>query len=257
MDMEEKRPTCRRWFQFSLRTFLLVAMLVGLGGAWVGMQLQQKRRHESVVNTILKAGGAVDFSDTGELPAWKEWLYGSYAVKPVKLTLSKQPQGHAFAWIGVAFEPEKLHWEDGVNSDSILSQTQGMNLIDLNLDLSNVTDAGLSQLQGMTDLEQLSLMNTQITDAGLTHLKGLNRLKSLHLSNAQITDAGLRHLNGLTTLKFLSLDNTQITDAGLTHLKGLVRLEYLDLGSNQITDADVVRLEREFPYVFIDNFSSE
>lgn len=277
--MVEERPTRRRWFQFSLRTFLLVTIFVGFGGAWVGMQLQQKRRHESVVDAILKAGGAVDFSDAGEILAWQEWLFGSYAVKPVELTFSRQPQGHFFGTI--AAEPEKLSWEEGVNTASLLSQVEGMNLISLNLDLTEITDAELEHVKGFTSLKSLSLDNTQITDAGLTHLKGifglerlslrntkitdagltslhgLNSLKSLDLSNSQVTDAGLLHLKRLHTLKYLCLENTHLTDHGLIHLKALTSLEDLDLSNNQLTDAGVASLEKALPNVFILDFSSE
>ncbi len=46
----------------------------------------------------------------------------------------------------------------------------------------------------MNDLQQLNLNGTQVTDAGLEHLKGLTRLQTLFLINTQITDAGLVHV---------------------------------------------------------------
>ena len=92
-----------------------------------------------------------------------------------------------------------------------------------NLCLSNVSDAGLAHLKGLTNLS-LILGGTQVTDAGLAHLKGLTKLKLLQLSGTQVTDAGLAHLKGLTKLRHLTLGGTQVTDAGLVHLKGLTNL---------------------------------
>ena len=63
------------------------------------------------------------------------------------------------------------------------------------------------------------LVDTEITDAGLVHLKGLTRLQTLDLLSTQITDAGLVHLKGLTNLRSLWLDGTKITDAGIADLK--------------------------------------
>jgi len=112
---------------------------------------------------------------------------------------------------------------------------------------TQVTDAGLVHLKGLTKLQQLDLLDTQVTDAGLVHLKGLTKLKLLGLSRTQVSDAGLVHLNGLTNLEVLALENTQVTDAGLVHLKGLTKLGLLDLSDTQVTDAGVAELKKALP----------
>ncbi len=63
------------------------------------------------------------------------------------------------------------------------------------------------------------LSDTQITDAGLEHLKGLTGLQSLHLRSTQITDAGLEHLKGLVSLQRLNIHGTQVTDEGVKKLQ--------------------------------------
>ena len=60
--------------------------------------------------------------------------------------------------------------------------------------------------------------NTQVTDADLVYLKGLTNLEVLNLDNANISDASLKHLEALTGLEELFLANTKVTDAGLEHL---------------------------------------
>ena len=89
--------------------------------------------------------------------------------------------------------------------------------------------------------------SSQITDAGLVHVRGLTRLEILFLNNTQVTDAGLVHLGGLTQLVELDLAATQITDAGLFRLGGLSRLRSLTLGKTQVTDAGVQRLQKALP----------
>jgi len=61
--------------------------------------------------------------------------------------------------------------------------------------------------------------SSQITDAGLAHLRGLTQVQILNLDGTQITDAGLVHLQGLTQLQLLILDNTLVTDAGVQRLQ--------------------------------------
>ena len=72
----------------------------------------------------------------------------------------------------------------------------------------------------LTNLQTLNLnFCRQITDAGLVHLKGLTNLEQLDLVDTQVTDAGLVHLKGLTKLRTLFLDSTQVTDAGIADLQ--------------------------------------
>lgn len=115
------------------------------------------------------------------------------------------------------------------------------NLQNLGIGRTQITDAGLVHLKELTNLTSLSLPK-QITDAGLRHLKGLTNLQDLTLAGIQITDAGLVHIEGLTKLERLNLDNTKITNAGLVHLKGLTNLQYLGLNGTQVTGAGLGHL---------------
>jgi len=103
-----------------------------------------------------------------------------------------------------------------------------------------------------------ALAFTQVTDAGLVHLKGLTNLEKLNLAFTQVTDAGLVHLKELTKLEKLNLVVTQITDAGLVHLKGLTNLEKLYLNGTQVTAAGATELKKALPkiniYSMIDGF---
>jgi hypothetical protein len=133
-------------------------------------------------------------------------------------------------------------------TDAGLEQLKGLtSLTTLFLTHTQITDAGLEHLQGMTSLTRLYLSNTQITDAGLVHLKGMTSLTWLDLRGTQITDAGLEHLKGLTNLTTLCLDFTQITDAGLEYLKGMTNLIVLSLTGTQITDAGLAENKAALP----------
>jgi len=123
----------------------------------------------------------------------------------------------------------------------------------LAVDLSStqVADADLEHLEGMTDLRVLWLDNTQVSDAGLGHLKGLANLEILNLKSTQVTDAGLAHLRGIAGLRGLTLEYTQVTDAGLGHLEGMTDLRVLNLKGAQVTDAGVNNLKKALPRVQI------
>ena len=46
----------------------------------------------------------------------------------------------------------------------------------------------------LSELRYLDLTNTQVTDAGLVHLAGLTKLEELVLDGTQVTDAGVEEL---------------------------------------------------------------
>ena len=69
------------------------------------------------------------------------------------------------------------------------------------------------------EIDTVDLNDTQVTDAGLVHLTGMTKMVSLHLDGTPITDAGLVHLKGLTNMKILFVRKTQVTDAGIAELK--------------------------------------
>ena len=197
----------RRWLQFSLRTLLVLVLVIGCGFGWLGMKLRKAREQREAVKAIEKLGGWVSYEDA-----------------------SSSKIRTAVVWVG------KLLGEDlsGDVRYVDLSETQ-------------VTDAGLKHLRGLTQLQVLTLDSTQVTDAGLEHLRGLTQLRELQLANTQVTDAGLEHLRGLTQLGLLDLGRTQGTDAGLEHLKGLTQLRNLYLANTQVSDAGVNELKKALP----------
>jgi hypothetical protein len=78
----------------------------------------------------------------------------------------------------------------------------------------------------------LNLDNTQLTDAGLPYLAGMTRLAFLHLGSTQVSDAGLPHLEPLTGLKDLKVTRTAVTAKGVARLAEklpatAIQLEYI------------------------------
>lgn len=118
-------------------------------------------------------------------------------------------------------------------------------------DCQQVTDSELDHLNGLSQLESLSLNGTCVTDAGLEHLKRFPQLYWLSLDGTQVTDAGLKHLEGLGQLLLLSLNGSRVTDAGLEHLSGLTRLVRLSLADTKVTDEGVEELSKALPKTII------
>lgn len=198
----------RRWFQFSLRTLLILTTVIAALLAWWSYKAHQQR---AAVAALERAGGVVKFDSslpwTGGMyrsPTWPQWLLNYHSRD-------------YFASVDLVWFPP------------------------------SAGDASLKQNPGLAIAGRLNLSDTQVTDAGLKELKGLPALYELALTNTRITDGGLEEIRTLTALRWLGLDNTRVTDSGLEILLGLTHLEFIDLRGTSVTDAGVARFQKALP----------
>jgi hypothetical protein len=109
---------------------------------------------------------------------------------------------------------------------------------------SDLSDAGVAELQGLHQLETLFISDGMLRDDTLKVLAKLPRLQKLQLQGNGFTDHGLKNLSGLTQLTnlWLGLGSGGITDEGLQSLSSLVNLQELELQEYAITDAGLHHL---------------
>ncbi|HWB10330.1 MAG TPA: HEAT repeat domain-containing protein [Pirellulales bacterium] len=139
---------------------------------------------------------------------------------------------------------------------------------------AQVTDAGLTYLQPLVGLEEISggqfspqwvarfpnltsvgLHLPSVTDGDLAPLTRLPHLRTLRLQGTAITDAALEFLCHLGQLEDLNIENTAVTDAGLKHLKALAGLRYLHVDGKHektLTAVGIDDLRRSMPRLRID-----
>ncbi len=123
----------RRRFQFSLRSLMVLMTVVAIVCSWFAVKMQQARRQREAVAAVAKGGGFAGY-DSPSGPS---------------LSPPAQP------------EPPWLRDLLGVN---FLSDVEFVAW-------TQVTDAGLVHLKGLTSLETLWLIGTQVTDAGVQDLQ--------------------------------------------------------------------------------------
>ncbi len=113
-------------------------------------------------------------------------------------------------------------------------------LKELDLSGQSITDAELeSYLQDADEITSLNLQGSEITDAGLTALAGLKQLESLRLDGTAVSDKGLELLarqGNLGGLKVLGLSDTKVTAEGLKSLAQLSGLEELAVATRGLDD---------------------
>ena len=125
----------------------------------------------------------------------------------------------------------------------------------LDLNRTQVSDAGLLHLRNLTNLEWLMLIEARVSDAGLENIKSLTNLKMLYLDRTSVTNAGMSSLAGMANMEILTLNGTSITDAGLQQLKDLRRLKQIYLNETFVTLDGVKRFKAKLPSLTIIQFS--
>ena len=114
-------------------------------------------------------------------------------------------------------------------------------------------DADMKLLRGLEPtLVWLNLGRSQITDAGVRELERFAELRRVHLNGTDVGDAAMASLAKLERLRFLNLYGTNVTDAGATRLAGLNDLRKVFLWQTEVTEEAAARLREANPNLQID-----
>jgi hypothetical protein len=215
-DQPAAIKTNRRWYQYSLRTLLIIVTLFAVACSWFAVKMQQAKRQREAVEEILRLGGILLYDyETFEFAG--------------SVHISGSPT--------IVNEPSTPLW-----LRNLLGRDFFYNVITVLV----YSEDGLDYVDNLTQIENLYLIGS-ITDANLSHLGLLTKLQTLYLYDSPITDAGLANLEGLPNLKLLDIHSIPITDAGLAHLKRFTKLQTLHLHKTKVTNAGIQDLQKALP----------
>jgi serine/threonine protein kinase len=129
----------------------------------------------------------------------------------------------------------------GVGNDDLKLLRYAPHLINLDLELTAVTDSGLKHLENLP-LETLQLGSLDISDEGVRHLAHIKSLVELGLADTKITDASLPYIASLPNLHVLTLRHTHISNDHIGELVKLKSLVDLELSNTPISDAGIEKI---------------
>ncbi len=145
----------RGWFQFHIRTLLVMALAVAVPFSWLAMQLKEAREQQMALREIDALGESLyefDFDDVQ--PPWPSWLrelVGTDFMADVRYV--------------------ELASEDTVD-DALLQRLKCFSkLQSLVLNCVQVTDAGWKLIGAMRQLQTLELVDTEVTEAEIDRLR--------------------------------------------------------------------------------------
>lgn len=161
----------RRWFQFSLRTLLIVFTA---GSVWLGWTMYRWRHQQAEQR---KAAAAVK-----ELGGEASFSYSDASF--LSLFFERHNAENDFMLM------EKNIQDDDLKIFASAEMTRGIYLF-----RNEVTDDGLMHLKNLRHLRLLDLrQNKGITDRGLAHLENLHEMETLILIGTKVTPAGVAEL---------------------------------------------------------------
>lgn len=253
----------RRWFQFRLRTLLILVALCALLSAWVSGPLRRAHRQRMAVERLTELGAAVTYdyqegdSAVAEPPGpnWLRELLGvdCFAnVVGVETGCSKAGSSAApsaslkcneFELFKNFPELTRLSIDgDGATDESLGFLTAIPKLRSLKID-GQIADEGLRRIAQCKQIRELTFgQHVQVLESGLAKLAVLNELESLDLSQIAVPGEWLKPLARLENLHCLRRSDRRWTDADMQGVARLVHLVDLDLSNAAITDAGIAEL---------------
>lgn len=159
---------------------------------------------------------------------------------------------------GLAAAPKLAElWLEDAGVDDVEMESIGRMkaLKKLNLQRNKITDAGASDLVGLTELKDLSISRTQLSDDSLAVIGKLKNLEQLGIEECKLSGSGFKHLATCTKLRDIWFGGNPITDEHLPDLARLTSLEALFLPDTKTTEAGAVALKKLLPKTWITNFT--
>jgi hypothetical protein len=255
-----------RWrFQFTIRSLLLLVLVVAGPNAWLVQEWKAAQRQRRIIETaramncgilfdenIGTAGAIQMFSGPRPPLSWLQKTLGEDFFRDVAGASPRTDEQirvlQDLTSIRVLLANDSALTDEGLRC---MTQWKGLEHLELS-DTAKITDAGLEHLRGLPQIQFLRLRRCNVSDAGMATFENLKELRVLDLGMTKVADEGFKHFRASTALRQVSFWGNKISDASMPLIKTMPQLETLELGGASITDAglenlkDLAHLQRLF-----------
>jgi|GEM_PF-4888358 len=143
-------------------------------------------------------------------------------------------------------ESLSVRWSTiGTHQFEIFTHCKKMRYLNLSKN-GKIDNDSLKNLAKMPQLLQLSVEETSVSDAGLAYLSNCPQLEDLNLRGTQVSDKGMKHLLCLKKLRIIGLEKTKVTPTGLSSLKSLP-LKKISVPNASMSRNQFALLHKQFP----------
>lgn len=240
----------RRYFRFSLRTFLIaVTVLASL----LGLHIRDTRTQKAAVEGIRDHGGWVRYDFQYPSGSYADSDFDAKAESPIPNWLVEKfgiDFFHSVVHVSMVYTNDRGPRKDNSNYSggamAFVGQLPKLRI--LLLKWTQASDESLKHLRSLTSLEYFYVWDAQnVGDASITYLAGNKGLRYIHIDTSKITDDSMKLFAAFPQLEGLSLQGGRFSNKALEYISGSEQLTKLSIGLGDITVDDngiqhVVRL---------------
>ncbi len=226
------------WYQFTLRSLLLLIVVASLGFAWLRTLFCRYEQEFQAVCDFRRSTSLFIGHDTSNGNVMRS-VFSLVLGKDYRPVIELGPSGDT----GTTFcaMAQTIHIDFDSETLSPIRHLRNLRVLDLGN--NRVTDAALEHVGELSNLEAIFLHGDSVTGNAFQHWHGLTKLRTLYLEETSVDDTTLAHLKKLTSLESLVLE-ARVTDNGLKHLSSLDNLRSLLLIDLPITDEGLLQLRQ-------------
>jgi hypothetical protein len=192
-------PSPCRWFQFRLRTILIVVGLTAIPLAWIAKERKQSGFEQQLAEQLSKQGRTVILN--GPYASWEIYI-------------DRKPQGWLRDAGRLLFGERILGIECiGGSLEDLTPLGELSNLQHLAFVGTPITD--LTPLARVKSLKELGVVSTKLSD--LSPLAGLTNLHHVNLINTNVSD--LSPLSQITSLKSVDVSGAPVSEIEVFRLQ--------------------------------------
>jgi len=207
----------RKWRQLSLRSAVLLIVLVSLAGAAWNHFVSGFHRQSRAIAELRRLGVHLQLrAATG--PDWLRTAVGDKDFFEVVTVANVFPVDHKI-----------------VSPHLVLEKLRYVRSLEHLFIRGPIADADLHYISHLKTLRFLILIDSGISDEGLMHLKQLTNLRKLTLSATYVSDEGLRQLK-LPHLEDFDLASPNVKGDGLRFLRNCSNLTHLYFSGKSATN---------------------
>jgi hypothetical protein len=241
-----------RWYQYSLRSLLVLTLLVSLAMSWYAVKMKRALAQKKAVEAILAAGGTVaydyEFDESGDAvkgatgrgPTWLRGLLGpDYFDKVVNVDVNSKEGIEVLAGLtnlkSLMINTEVDGTDDLLNCLPIIEGVDELRLF------GKPTKDAFANLERVRRLKRLSLCYQDsnpvptrpapLDQADLSKLRTCKDLQELAvLFPFELTDEAVRGIGELEQMERLSIATGATARLDLHHIRKLIKLRELAIG---------------------------